>query len=113
MNMLAYIAPALFLFTIHIAMQSFQTDVIMPTLKELKLLESEKLTSINQIFIYVVDFLYILIFLSLVFFSIHLTYRHPKFKSFIYATSTLYGILAIVVLIVFTFDIVKGFLRDD
>ena len=40
MNMLAYVAPALFLFTIHIAMQAFQSDVIIPTLFQAGLVSS-------------------------------------------------------------------------
>ena len=32
MNLLAYVAPALFMFTIHIANQAFQIKVITPAL---------------------------------------------------------------------------------
>ena len=113
MNMLAYIAPALFLFTIHIAMQAFQSDVIIPTLFDLGIVKSKEMTPINQIFVYLIDFLYVMVFLGLVFFSTHLTNRHPKFKPFIYGSSTLYGIFSLIIIVVFTYDIVRGFLGDD
>ena len=32
MNMLAFVAPALFLFTIHIAMYAFYADVLVPSI---------------------------------------------------------------------------------
>ena len=41
MNTLAYIAPALFLFTIHIAMQAFQTDIILPTIFKLGFIKTQ------------------------------------------------------------------------
>lgn len=76
MNMLAYVAPALFLFTIHIAMQAFQTDVIIPILFNLGFITSLEVTPINLIFVYLIDFLYIIVFLGLVFYSMHLTNKH-------------------------------------
>ena len=75
-NMLAYVAPALFLFTIHIAMQAFQTDVIIPILFNLGFITSLEVTPINLIFVYLIDFLYIIVFLGLVFYSMHLTNKH-------------------------------------
>ena len=113
MNILAYVAPALFLFTIHVAMQAFQTDVIIPILVSTGLVTSPDMTPINQIFVYLVDFLYVMVFLGLVFYSMHLTNRHPKFKPFIYGTSTLYGIFSLVIIAVFVYDIARGFMGDS
>lgn len=40
MNMLAYIAPALFMFTIHIAMFTFQTNIIVAIFQDLGLIST-------------------------------------------------------------------------
>lgn len=57
-----------------------------------------------------VDFIYVMIFLGLVFYSMHLTNRHPRFKSYIYGASTAYGIFSLIVIAVFLVDIIKGFI---
>ena len=39
MNALAYVSPALFMYTVHIAMFTFQTDVIVATLQKLNIMQ--------------------------------------------------------------------------
>jgi hypothetical protein len=59
--------------------------------------------------VYIVDFIYVLIFLGLVFFSMNLTNRIVKFQSFFYGVSTTYGIFSIAVFGVLIYDIISGF----
>lgn len=35
MNILGYVSPALFMFTIHIAIQAFQTSIVVPALYDI------------------------------------------------------------------------------
>jgi hypothetical protein len=70
--MLGYISPALFMFTVHIAMEAFQADVIFPLLNGI-LTEDTVKQSQNKVFVYIIDFIYVLMFLGLIFYSMHLT----------------------------------------
>ncbi len=98
--MLAYIAPSLFFFTIHIAMFAFRSDV----LADLDLLGP----TFYDAFVYTVDFIYIANFLGLVFFSMHLTSRNTKFMPYIYIASTLFGLFSLIIFIVLTYDLITG-----
>ena len=78
MNWLSFVAPALFLYTIHIAMYTFQTNVIVQLFQNFGLITDSAAAQKNYvvgIFVYLVDLIYVLIFLGLVFYSIHLTNR--------------------------------------
>ena len=105
MNVLAYIAPSLFFFTIHIAMYAFRSDVL------------GRLNLLGQVFydafVYTIDFIYIMNFLGLVYFSMHLTSRNKKFMPYIYLASTLFGLFSIIIFIVLTFDLIKGLIGDN
>ena len=46
--------------------------------------------------------------MSIVFFSLHLTNGNQKFKPYLYAVSTLFGLFAIVVFGVLAVDVVRG-----
>lgn len=61
------------------------------------------------IFVYVIDFIYAMIFLGLVFFSMHLTNRETRFRGFFYGVSTVYGIFSIAVFGVLLYDMITGF----
>lgn len=54
------------------------------------------------------DFIYVILILSVVFFSLHLTNGNPKFKPYLYVVSTLFGIFSIVVFCVLAVDVVRG-----
>lgn len=110
--MLSYIAPALFMYTIHIAMYTFQANIIVDVLQQLNLVVQStdaKNNTVMGIFVYVIDFIYAMIFLGLVFFSMHLTNREGKFRGFFYGVSTLYGIFSLAVFGVLLYDIFTGF----
>lgn len=50
-----------------------------------------------------------MMFFGLIFYSMHLTNRDNKFKSFFYGVSTAYGIFSIAVFGVLVYDIISGF----
>lgn len=101
MNMLSYIGPALFFFTIHIAMFALKYTILQPVFGSL--IPNDKFF---DIFVYFMDFIYILSFLTLVFLSMHLTNKNQKFQPYIYAFSTLYGIFAIIIFVVLIVDLI-------
>lgn len=76
--------------------------------------QGKDVTSNNMlgIFVYVIDFIYAMIFLGLVFFSMHLTNREGRFKSFFYGVSTIYGIFSLAVFGVLLYDIFTGFISQ-
>ena len=46
--------------------------------------------------------------LSLIFLSMHLTNSNKRYKPYIYAISTLFGLFGIAVFLVLTIDVVRG-----
>ncbi len=78
MNWMSFVAPALFLFTIHIAMLTFQINVIVPLFQKFGLIPNSGEAQKNYVvglFVYLIDLIYVLIFFGLVFYSMHLTNR--------------------------------------
>ena len=61
-----------------------------------------------MITIYTVDLVYVMLFLTLIFFSMHLTNKNKKFIPYIYATSTLLGILSVVIFVLLGFEAVTS-----
>ena len=59
------------------------------------------------------DFIYVLLIMSIVFFSLHLTSNHKKYKPYLYLVSTLLGLFMIAVFIVLTIDILRGLIHND
>lgn len=55
-----------------------------------------------------IDFIYVMLFLGLIFKSIHFTNRNEKFIPYIYIVSTIFGMLAITIFIVLFVDMVTG-----
>lgn len=111
MSILGYISPALFMFTVHIAMYAFQTEVIYNILKSTNNMGDDKWQDnpMYGIFVYVADFIYVMMFLGLVFYSMHLTNRESKFKTFFYGVSTVCGLFSLSVFGVLLYDIISGF----
>ena len=109
---MSFVAPALFMYTIHIAMYTFQTNVIVAILQQFGLLADNleaRQNNVVGIFVYIVDLIYVLIFLGLVFFSMHLTNRFNKFQTYFYGVSTTYGVFSLAVFGVLLYDIISGF----
>lgn len=59
------------------------------------------------------DFIYVMLLLLLVIYTLHLAKNEKSFMTYIYTVSTLLGIFMIVVVSVFTVDIVRGLIFDE
>lgn len=107
MNMLAFISPALFMFTIHVAMFAFRDWLVFGFLSAVNFGNFANTEFFNS-FVYVIDFIYVMLMFGFVFYSMHFTHRHKKFLPFIYGILTIMGIFAIIVLIVLFVDMITG-----
>ena len=104
MNAFAYFSPSFFLFTVHIAMQAFRQDVLQ------KYLSATVSAPVLDFFVLTMDFLYVLLLMTIIFFSLHLNSNHKKFKPYIYGVSTLFGVFMVIVFVVLFVDIIRGLL---
>lgn len=110
-NFLVYFAPALMLFTFHLTMQTIREDY----LGEVFAITNP--TGIGSIiygtFVNMMDFLYCLMILAIIFFSVHLTHSNKRYIYFIYLFSTIFGIFSILTFVIFFVDVIKGFAGLD
>lgn len=111
MNSFAYLAPSLFLFTVDIAMQAFRADILSKILGGV--VPDSTDNQLYNAFVYTIDFIYVLLIMSIVFFSLHLTNGNKKFKPYLYAVSTIFGIFSIIVFIVLFVDVIRGLLDSS
>jgi hypothetical protein len=72
MNMLGYIAPSLFLFTIYIAMQTFKDSILVDILSQFISPNSQ----IYDGFVTTINFIYTIMIGGLVFYSMNLTNKN-------------------------------------
>lgn len=107
MNSMAYFSASFFLFTIHIAMQSFKEEFLEHFLKDV--ISGDALNA----FVDIVDFIYIIFVLAIVFYSLHLKSDHQKFKPLVYAISTLLGLFMMVVVLVLLIDTIRGLTDNE
>jgi hypothetical protein len=111
MNSLAYFAPAFFLFTVHIAMDSFRADVL--TSLFAGLIGDTNNSPVLMSFVYLMDFIYVMLVGSIIYYSLHLTNGNKHFKPYIYAISTLFGLFAIAVFAVLAVDVLRGLIDNS
>ena len=111
MNSLSYFAPAFFLFTVHIAMDAFRSDVLTKVLNGV--VTSPDSSQFYNAFVYTMDFIYVLLIMTIVFMSLHLTNRHKRFVPYIYGVSTLFGLFMVCVFAVLAVDIFRGLINND
>lgn len=74
MNILAFISPALFLFTVHVAMYAFRDYFFFGFLDEINYGDFSNTEFFNG-FVYVIDFIYIMLMFGFIFYSMHFTHR--------------------------------------
>jgi hypothetical protein len=108
MNALLYFAPSFFLFTIHIAMEAFREDVLVKVLNGT--VNDPNNSEFYNAFVYTIDFIYVILMLSIIFFSLHLKSTTKKFKTFLYGVSTVLGVFSISVFLVLLVDVLRGLL---
>lgn len=111
MNGLSYFAPAFFLFTVHIAMDAFKTDVLTKALNGV--VTDPKTSQVFNSFVFTIDFIYVMLIMTIVFLSLHLTNRHKRFVPYIYGVSTLFGLFMVCVFLVLVVDIFRGLIYGD
>ena len=100
LNILAFVSPALFLFTSHVAMVAFGIYVLNGGN-----FVSNLFYGWQTIVMYTVDFIYIMLFLTLIFFSMNMTNKNKKFVPYIYITSTMLGLLSITIFVLLSLEI--------
>ncbi len=105
--MLAFVSPALFLFTIHIAMFAFRDWFFGYVLNNISSSDFQS-TQFYNAFVYALDFIYVLFMLGLIFKSIHFTHRTKPFIPFIYGMSTIMGLFSVAVFLVLLVDMIQG-----
>lgn len=110
MNSLTYFSPSLFLFTVHIAMEAFREDVLVRVLTDV--ITNPDKSEFYNAFVYTMDFIYVMLIGTIVFYSLHLTNNDKKFKPYIYAVSTVFGLFMICVFAVLFVDILRGLLDN-
>ena len=103
MNALSYFAPSFFIFTVHIAMQAFRQDVLNGFI-----LAS---TAFLDFFVFTMDMIVVLLIGIVIFYSLHFKNNNKYFKPVIYASSTIFGILMLIVMGVLLVDIIRGLLH--
>lgn len=111
MNSLAYFSASFYLFTVHIAMESFRDDVLVNALQNV--IKDPDNSEVLNAFVYTIDFLYVMLLLTIVFYSLHLKSDQPRFKYYVYAVSTLFGLFMLAVIVVLLVDTVRGLLNDE
>ena len=111
MNSLAYLSPALFAFTVHVAMEAFRADLLVNLLKSFAGENPE--AEVYRGFVYTMDFIYVMFVLTMIFMSVHLTNSNPRYKPYIYAISTLFGLFGIAVFLVLTIDVIRGLVDSE
>jgi hypothetical protein len=72
MNVLGFVAPALFLFTVYIAMQAFRDDVLVSFLSNLISPDSE----IYNCFVLTMNFIYVMLIGGLILYFLILTNKN-------------------------------------
>lgn len=106
-NFLVYLAPALLLFTFHLTMQTIRQQYLIDVFA---ITDSNGIGSvIYSTFVVIMDFLYVIMFCGVVFYSVHLTHSNKRYIYHIYFFSTMYGLFALLTFIVIIVDIAKGF----
>lgn len=106
MNALSYFAPSFFLFTVDIAMQAFRADVLPNVLGGV--ITDPNNNQFYNGFVYTIDFIYVIMICSIIFMSLHLTNGNKRFKPYLYAVSTIFGIFSIIVFTVLLVDVIRG-----
>jgi hypothetical protein len=110
MNSLAYFAPSFFLFTVHIAMDAFRSDILTQVFSGI--IGDPNNNKILDGFVYTMDFIYVMLVGSIVYYSMHLTNSSKHFKPYIYAVSSIFGIFAISVFTVLIVDVFRGLIDN-
>lgn len=68
---------------------------------------------IYDAFVFTINFIYALMILGLVFFSVSLTNRDKAFMRFVYSVSTFLGIMSLIIMVILITDLIRGLGQSD
>jgi cellulose synthase/poly-beta-1,6-N-acetylglucosamine synthase-like glycosyltransferase len=106
-NFLVYFAPALLLFTYHLTMTTIEQDYL------IDIFATDTRTSLGAVIyatvVNITDFIYAMMVLTIIFYSVHLTHSNKRFIYYIYLFSTIFGLFSLLTFIIFFVDVIKGF----
>lgn len=107
MNTLGYFGLSIFFFTLHIAMTEFKSQVLVHILQSVAN-NSSTTTLILNYFVYTIDFIYAMLIATIIYFSLNTPANSSLFKPKMYLASTVFGLFALAIFIVFLVDIIEG-----
>jgi hypothetical protein len=106
-NAVSYFSVSLFFFTVHISMDAFKIDVLIP------LIDKQALPpNVTSYFLNTMDYLYTFFVIAMIYCSLNLSYHNKRFKRFIYLSSTILGCFSVSVMVVLLVDLSKGFCKQ-
>lgn len=91
-------------------MDAFRSDVLTKVLNGV--VGDPNNSQLFNAFVYTIDFIYVLLIMTVVFLSLHLTNRHKRFIPYIYGISTLFGLFMVCVFLVLAVDIFRGLIDN-
>lgn len=91
-------------------MDAFRSDVLVRLLNGV--VGDSNNSQVYNAFVYTMDFIYVMLIMTIVFLSLHLTNRHKRFMPYIYGVSTLFGLFMVCVFLVLVVDIFRGLLNN-
>ena len=69
--------------------------------------------TVLDFFVYSIDFIYAMLVMTIIFLSLHFKNKQKEFKSKIYAISSIFGILMLIISAVLTVDIIRGLVDNS
>jgi len=64
-------------------------------------------------FVFTIDFIYVMLIMTIIFLSLHLNHKHKRLIPYIYGISTLFGLFMACVVIVLVVDILRGLISQE
>lgn len=104
-NSVSYFSVSLFFFTVHISMKAFYFDALQPLFSSMI---NQSYSKMIPFFVNFMDFIYVMVILSLIYMSLNLNYTDKIFKRMIYSTATVMGVFSVIVFIVLVVDLFRG-----
>jgi len=92
-------------------MDAFRQDVLSQVLAGV-VNDTNNSSQFYNAFVFTIDFIYVLLIMTVVFYSLHLTNNHPRFRRYIYGISTLFGLFMVIVFAVLAVDIFRGLIDN-
>lgn len=105
-NLLTYFAPSFFLVTVHFSMQTVNYEFFTKIFSFLN--NSDGSTAFSNIFRTLMDFIYVMLIMTLFLLSLNFNAKHKSFRPYLYAISTALGIYMLVVVGTMIWDFITN-----